>query len=188
MKTLKSLTIVVLVAMLVVSSAFADHGRGGYGRGGRDCGRSGGSITLGKVLLGAAVVYGLSRVIDRAPCQQQPYYQPQYGGGYGYSNYNVACVVESLGNNRVVVNRAIQPGTQLTALGQWVTDPNTRQPIYRKEIATLVVNQSNGVTSLCDVVRGYCGRGDDIVIAGTPPPAFAPAPASEPLIAPAPAY
>jgi len=182
---MRSLTIVALIVALLGTSAFADRSRGSSDRGrSSDRGghsRSSGGSTLGKVLVGIAGAYLLSRVIDRVPCQQQPYYQPSYNGGYGYgNNYNTPCVVESQGN-RVVVNRAIQPGTQLTVLGQWITDPNTRQPLYRKEIATLVVNQSNGVTSLCDVVRGYCSRGDDIVVS-TPPPAYEPAPA------PAPAY
>ena len=109
----------------------------------------------------------------RYPVYQAPVYlyqSPTYGGyipqtGYGYTAaYNVPCVVETQGD-KVIVNRPYAIGTQLTVLGNWVTDPNTRQPLYRRDQGTLVVEQSNGITSLCSVARGYASRGDDITIA-----------------------
>lgn len=136
--------------------------------------RGGGGITLGDVgKFLAGVIVGVA-----VASPSYPSYQPPMYGGYGYgytqpigygyaARYDVPCVVETRGD-KVIVNRPYAPGNQLTVLGQWITDPNTHRPLYRRDQGTLVVEQSNGITSLCSVARGYASRGDDIVVA--PPP------------------
>ncbi|PIU24021.1 hypothetical protein COT12_03275 [Candidatus Berkelbacteria bacterium CG08_land_8_20_14_0_20_39_8] len=162
---MRTLTIIVVLS-LAVGCACAQPG--GHGRSSRRDGHT--PVTLGEVLITVAGVYLLSRV---APSTPPPggYGPPAGCGGPGYAGgrYDVPCVVERQGQ-KIVVNRAYQPGTQLLVLGDWVTDPNTHAPLYRREIGLLVVQTTNGRTSLCSVVRGWAGRGDDIVIAPTPAP------------------
>ncbi len=197
----KTLVVILVLAVLAVPALAKDRGHNGGGDkrgGGEHHGRP--AITLGSVLGAAAGLYLLSR-IDRcvpeympAPCL--PVYQtPVYGpvlqdpvcqlpgyGGIGHTGrYDVPCVVESQGN-RMIVNRPYRPGTQLTVEGEWVTDPNTLQPLYRREQGSLVVVTSNGATSLCDVLRGGANRGDDIIVVATPSPV--PAPATAPVYQP----
>ena len=159
---MRTLTIIVVLS-LAVGCACAQPG--GHGRSSRRDGHT--PVTLGEVLIIVAGVYLLSRV---APSTPPSGYEPPTGYG---GRYDIPCVVETQ-EQKIVVNRAYQPGTQLLVLGDWVTDPNTHAPLYRREIGLLVVQTTNGRTSLCSVVRGWAGRGDDIVIAPTlvPPPAW----------------
>lgn len=114
-------------------------------------------ITIGSVLRDIF----LSPPVVFAP-PYQPYYQP-CPQTYGYGQYRTPCVLETP-NGKVIVSQPYDPGTQLTVLGGWVTDPSTstKRPMYRQTQAILVVEQSNGVTSLCSVVCGYASRGNDV--------------------------